>query len=240
MAEGGIVAISGENTALESASHLHLSPGDYVRLTVQDQGGGIHEAHLQRIFDPYFTTKRKGSGLGLTIVYSIIEKHGGRITVDSEPGMGTTFRIYLPASPGGTLDPAGPEEALTRGSGRILVMDDERFIRTLAAEMLGKIGYEAELARDGDEAVQLYGHEIASGRHFDAVILDLTIPGGMGGRETMTRLSEIDKGVRAIVSSGYSNDPVMASFRDYGFKAAVKKPYLIKDLSDALTAALSG
>ncbi len=233
MPEGGIIEISGENTDVDPDNQLNLSPGKYIKIVVQDQGTGIKKDHLNRIFDPYFTTKQKGSGLGLTIVYSIIEKHDGHVTVYSEPGMGSTFTIYLPASPGSTVKTAFPEETITFGSGRILVMDDEDFIRMLASEMLRKMGYETALARDGAEAIKMYRQAMASNQPFDAVILDLTVPGGMGGQETMARLIEIDEHVKGIVSSGYSNDPVMSNYRNYGFQSAVRKPYVIREFSDA-------
>ena len=234
MPEGGIIAISGKNIDVEPDSHLKLQPGHYVRIMIQDQGTGIKKEHLNRIYDPYFTTKQKGSGLGLTIVYSILEKHEGQVLVYSELGMGTTFNIYLPASPGSEVKAETSEETLTSGSGRILVMDDEKFIRSMATEMLRKMGYETVSAKGGAEAIMIYRHAMESELPFDAVILDLTIPGGMGGQETMARLTEIDKDVKAIVSSGYSNDPVISNYRDYGFFAAVRKPYVIKELSDAL------
>jgi len=234
MPEGGMIAINGKNTDVEPGSHLKLSPGQYIRIMVQDQGTGMKKEHIDRIFDPYFTTKQKGSGLGLTIVYSIIEKHDGQVTVYSEPGVGSTFNLYLPASPGSAVKTATPEETMTSGSGRVLVMDDEKFIRTLASEMLTKMGYETALAKDGEEAIKIYRHAMESYQPFDAVILDLTVPGGMGGQETMARLTEIDKQVKAVVSSGYSNDPVISNYRAYGFLSSVRKPYVIKELSDAL------
>ncbi len=234
MPEGGIITISGVNMPHAPEAHQNLAPGPCVRITVRDQGTGITKEHLNRIFDPYFTTKQKGSGLGLTVVYSIIEKHEGHVAVASELGAGTTFTIYLPASPGQTAQNAAPQAAAATGSGRILVMDDEKFIRTLATEMLKRLGYETAQAQDGSEAIAIYRQAMASGEPFDAVILDLTVPGGMGGKETMTRLTAIDQGVKAIVSSGYSNDPLMSHYGDYGFIAAVKKPYVISELSQAL------
>jgi CheY-like chemotaxis protein len=234
MPEGGIIAISGNNTDVEPDGHFKLPPGQYIRIMIQDQETGIKKEHLNRIYDPYFTTKQKGSGLGLTIVYSIIEKHEGQVSVYSELGMGTTFNIYLPASPGNEVRTETSEETLTSGSGRILVMDDEKFIRSLASEMLRKMGYKTVSAKDGTEAIKMYRHAIESDQPFDAVILDLTVPGGMGGQETMARLTEIDKDVKVIVSRGYSNNPVISKYRDGGFFAVVRKPYVIKELSDAL------
>ncbi len=234
MPEGGVITISVKNTRVEPGSHLKLLPGLYIRIMIEDHGTGIKKDHLDKIFDPYFTTKQKGSGLGLTIVYSIIEKHDGHVTVYSKLGQGTTLNIYLPASPGSAVKSPKPEETMISGAGRILVMDDEPFIQTLASRMLGKMGYESELAKDGAEAIKKYQKAIESNRPFDAVILDLTVPGGMGGQETITKLIQIDRNVKVIVSSGYSTDPVMSNYRDYGFVAAVRKPYVIKELNDAL------
>jgi PAS domain S-box-containing protein len=234
MPEGGIITIGAENTHIEPGDHSKPSPAHCIKIMVQDQGTGIKKDHINKIFDPYFTTKQKGSGLGLTIVYSIVKKHRGHITVDSKLGVGSTFSIYLPASPSHAVESKIQKDILISGSGRILVMDDESYIRNLASEMLRKIGFDTAMAKDGTEAIKIYRHAMASGQPFDAVILDLTVPGGMGGQEAMERLTEIDKNVKAIVSSGYSNDPVMSNYKNYGFLSAVKKPYVIKELSDAL------
>ncbi len=238
MPEGGVIHVSGENIDLPPENDLSLKPGEYVKLVIQDQGIGIKKQHIKKVFDPYFTTKQKGSGLGLATVYAIIDKHNGRITVESELGTGTTFTIYLPATD--FLD-VKPEKAVNRiesGAGKILVMDDEDFILELASQMLKKLGYRATLVADGEEAIGSYREAIQSNRAFDAVILDLTIPGGMGGKETIKKLLEIDNNVKAIVSSGYSNDPVMSNYRHYGFQRAVKKPYGIRELSEALHSVL--
>jgi CheY-like chemotaxis protein len=234
MPEGGVVQICGEIIKLPSNNAFSLNAGEYTKLTIQDQGIGIKKEQLKKVFDPYFTTKQKGSGLGLAVVYSIIDKHNGRITIDSKLGEGTTFSIYLPATYEIRPKQKDAKTFLKSGVGRILVMDDEGFIRKLASEMLKKMGYTVKLAKDGEEAIQLYKQAFGSGQAFDAVLLDLTIPGGMGGKETMQKLLLIDKNVKAIVSSGYSNDPVMSNYRRYGFKKAVKKPYLIQEISEAL------
>jgi PAS domain S-box-containing protein len=234
MPEGGTVSIGGKNIDVEPDSGKELSTGRYIRITVQDRGAGIEREHIDRVFDPYFTTKPKGSGLGLTIVYSITGKHDGHVTVYSDIGVGSTFSVYLPASPGSAVKTVTSEETMISGAGRILVMDDNKIIRTLVSEMLREIGYGTALAKDGDEAIKIYRDAMASDQPFDAVILDLTIPGGMGGQETMVRLARIDKHVKAIVSSGYSNDPIMSNYRDFGFLSAVRKPYVITELSNAL------
>jgi two-component system cell cycle sensor histidine kinase/response regulator CckA len=240
MPGGGVIKVSAENIFL-SESVLPLEDGNYVKISVEDQGVGIPEQHLQRIFDPYFTTKQKGSGLGLATSYSIIRNHDGHIVVESILGVGTTFHIYLPAS---------SEEAVTRekmeeeipvmGKGNILVMDDEEFIRELVGDMLVNIGYEATTVSDGAEAVELYKEAKESGRPFDAVIMDLTVPGGMGGREALRRIMEIDPEIKAIVSSGYSNDPIMADFGKYGFSGVIAKPYKTGELSEVLYKVMMG
>jgi PAS domain S-box-containing protein len=234
MPEGGEIRIDGMNIPDGSGKGVAFVPGQSICITIEDQGTGINQEYVNKIFDPYFTTKQKGSGLGLAIVYSIIERHDGYVTVDSKPGMGTTFKIYLPASPDSAEKGAGPDTALVSGTGFILIMDDEAFIRTLLAEMLKKMGYESALAKDGAEALVKYGQAMKSGRPFDAVILDLTVPGGMGGKETIAKLTEMDRHVKAIVSSGYSHDPVMSNYKAHGFMGAVKKPYVIKELSEVL------
>jgi len=200
---------------------------------------GIAEEHLPKIFDPYFTTKQRGSGLGLATTYSIIKRHEGYIRVESRLGEGTTFYIYLPASEKQLLIQKGLlgrdlGAGFKVGQRRILIMDDEDSIRDAVSQMLRYIGYEVESARDGAEAIELYKRAQGSERPFDAVILDLTIPGGMGGKEAVQKLREIDSQVKAIVSSGYSHDPVMADFKQYGFCGVVVKPYKIEELREVL------
>jgi CheY-like chemotaxis protein len=238
MPEGGIIEIYGKNITLTADNQFSLPAGPYLKTSFRDHGVGIGTDHLPKVFDPYFTTKQKGSGLGLTVAYSIIDKHNGRMTVESELGHGTTFTIFLPASEKPTSQPADEERRLFTGKGNILVMDDEKFIRDLAIQMLGKIGYEVSVANDGDQAIELYRQAQKRGNPFDTVILDLTVPGGMGGKETIQKLKILDPNVKAIVSSGYSNDPIMSNFKRYGFQGVVKKPYRIQDMSDALRTAL--
>ena len=234
MPEGGVIDIVGELIALAADNLLSLPAGDFVRLSIRDQGIGIQRDHLKKVFDPYFSTKHKGSGLGLAVAYSVIEKHQGRITVDAEPGKGSAFTIYLPAIPTADVTTDDSTHRLVVGSGRILVMDDDENIRSVAAEMLEAMGFSGTVARDGAEAIVLYREARHCGRPFAAVILDLTVPGGMGGKETIKRLREIDPDVTAIVSSGYSNDPVLSNCSGYGFRQAVGKPYRLQELSDAL------
>jgi CheY-like chemotaxis protein len=211
-----------------------LPGGNYVRISIEDQGIGISENHLTRIFDPYFSTKQDGSGLGLATTYSIIKKHGGHIAVCSEIDRGTVFTIYLPASTK-PLKQEGPAMSDDhRGQGRILIMDDQRPILNMAERMLTKMGYAVTCAEDGEAAIRLYREAHGAGEAYDAVILDLTVPGGMGGAETIAELLRIDPHVKAIVSSGYSNDPIMADYQDYGFSGVVQKPYTRDQLAQAV------
>ncbi len=240
MPDGGLIRVKAENLLLGPGSDLPLPKGKYVKISIADQGCGIPEKDLQRIFDPYFTTKQKGSGLGLATSYFIVRNHGGHITVSSGKGTGTTFDIYLPASPNRIPErevlPAKP----LAGEGRVLVMDDEEAVREVVREMLEILGYEVELAREGAEAIEMFRKAKEESEPFDVVILDLTIPGGMGGKETVHKLQDIDPGVRAIVSSGYSNDPIMANHGKYGFRGVVAKPYKLKELSGAVHAVIAG
>jgi PAS domain S-box-containing protein len=234
MPQGGVIHIEAKNVALKAYEGLPVGEGNYVRLLVRDQGVGIPEKILPRIFDPYFTTKQKGSGLGLASCYSIIRNHGGAITVDSEVGVGTDFTVYLPASEAGIQPDEPLESSFFRGSGRILLMDDDDAIRSFAGELLSMMGFEVVLAKDGREAIQLYVQARKESRSFDAVILDLTVPGGMGGLEALRRLTDIDPGVKAVVSSGYSSDPVMSKYQLYGFSGVVAKPYTHWELAETL------
>jgi len=233
MPEGGIIDVRAENVEVDGDS-LPLRAGKYVMISIQDHGCGIAADLVPRIFDPYFTTKQSGSGLGLAMVHSIIAKHEGYIAVQSTLGVGTTFSVYLPA-----CEAAQPAESvigqqLQAGSGRILVMDDEEALLIVLAQMLGRLGYEIECARSGDEAIELYQKAKDAGRRFDIVLLDLTIPGGMGGKEVADRLKEIDDSVILIVSSGYSNTPIMSEFRSYGFDDVLSKPWTPVQLSEVL------
>ena len=233
MPEGGIIEVRAENVVFDGDSPS-LRNGGYVMISVRDHGCGIEADVLPRIFDPYFTTKQSGSGLGLATVHAIIAKHEGRITVQSIPGGETTFSVYLPACKAAQPAESGVGQQLQTGSGRILVMDDEEALRTLLAQILKRLGYEVECARDGTEAINLYQKAKDSGRRFDIVLVDLTIPGGMGGKEVAARLREVDDSVILIVSSGYSNTPIMSEFRKYGFDDVLSKPWTPVQLSEVL------
>jgi PAS domain S-box-containing protein len=239
MPEGGTIRISTHNEAVTIDTHRPLIPGDYVHISVADTGTGIKAEHLAKIFDPYFTTKQQGSGLGLTTVYSIIRKHNGHIEVESELGRGTTFHLWLPALREQQLDLPEDRPGTTSSlQGRVLFMDDEEPIIEMAGVLLQRLGFEVEVARDGSETVQKFEAAHAAGRPFDLVVMDLTVPGGMGGREAIEHLRRIDPGVKAIVSSGYSSDPVLANYRTYGFRGMVAKPYKIDDFTRVLREAL--
>jgi PAS domain S-box-containing protein len=240
MPTGGFVDIKLENVALDPSARLPLKAGNYVKTTIHDQGIGIPREHFPKIFDPYFSTKQKGSGLGLAVVHSIIEKHDGCITVESELNSGTTFDVYLPALATTHPAPKIAPSPLARGKEQVLLMDDDKHILTVGREMLEALGYGVECTRNGDEALAIYRRAHESGRGFDAVILDLTIPGGMGGREAVQELLAIDPHARVIVSSGYANDQVMSQFERYGFQGAVAKPYRIHELGETLKAVIGG
>lgn len=242
MPDGGVLKVVAENVlcAPESVDSSWIRIGQrFVRVSFHDSGTGIAEEVLTKIFDPYFTTKEKGNGLGLATANAIIRKHNGNLRAESECGKGATFTIYLPAS-FDALPAEGKEEILTRGTGRILVMDDEEKIRQITWQILNHLGYEAEFVADGQEMVERYLGAQDSGRPFAAVVVDLTVPGGVGGKEGIKRLLEIDPDVKALVSSGYAEDPVLAEYSAYGFKGSVAKPYRISELSRVLSEVLCG
>jgi CheY-like chemotaxis protein len=230
MPEGGIIEVHAGN--ITSAGDKELGSGAHVRISIRDYGSGIPAEILPQIFDPYFTTKRTGSGLGLATTYAIVSKHGGRISVESKCGVGTVFNIVLPASRENPVLDFPVEARLQRGTGRLLVMDDEEDLRTLLDRALTSLGYEVQSVNDGAEAIALYERAKAADTAFDAVLLDLTVSGGMGGIETAAKLKELDPFVKLIVSSGYSDAAVMSNFREFGFDDVIPKPWQAAQISE--------
>lgn len=242
MPGGGTINVRAENARISPENNPAPNETNYLKISIKDHGTGIPEEILGKISDPYFSTKdmgtQKGIGLGLSISQSIIKRHGGYIDIESKVGTGTTFFIYLPAT-GKKISRKVPvkkplKESHISGEGRILVMDDEEMIRDLAGQMLGRLGYDVALSGDGAEAIDIYTEAMKSERPFDLVVLDLTIRGGIGGKETISKLIEIDPGIKAIVSSGYSDSSVMSDYKSYGFKGSIAKPYKLEELDNIL------
>ncbi len=234
MPDGGLIRIDCRNLVLEEEQGK-LKPGRHVEVIFQDNGWGIPQEMLGRIFDPYFTTKTAGSGLGLAASYSILEAHGGTIEVSSTTGQGTEFRILLPASAAELKPkPVAPAQPPTTQGGRVLVLDDEPSVSRVLARMLQKLGFESEVTSRGEQTIEVYEKALAEERPFQVVILDLTVPGGLGGEETIKRLLSLDPGVKAIVSSGYSDGDVIAEHKRFGFQGLLTKPYGIGKLRETL------
>ena len=243
MPGGGVIEIEARNEQLADDKILSLGAGRYVRFSVRDHGKGIPSEHLEKIFTPYFSTKQrgaqKGMGLGLTTAYSIVKRHNGHIAVGSEMNVGTVVSVYLPASEKNAIEPTIDETGHIAGSGKVLVMDDEEMVRDLARKMLSLSGYEVDVAEDGKAAIEKYKTAKAKGVPFDAVILDLTVRGGMGGSEALKELLKTENDVKAIVSSGYSTDPMLSDYHQYGFKGALSKPYGIRELLNVVQNVIS-
>ena len=240
MPQGGVIRIALRNETV-GEERAGLAPGNYVRLTFTDSGVGISADNLARIFEPYFTTKQHGSGLGLATVYSIVKKHQGHVEAASTPGQGTTFDVWLPAA--GTASAPevrerGIDPAVSKKTGRALVMDDEAPIRLLAGAVLKRMGFVVTAVEDGDKAIECYRAAQREGKPFDVVVLDLTVAGAMGGAEAMEKIRALDPNVRAVVSSGYSSDPIMANYRAHGFCARAPKPYTAAELSTVVSAVM--
>ncbi|MDD3815743.1 MAG: PAS domain S-box protein [Desulfocapsaceae bacterium] len=235
MPNGGTITIQGRNKTLALNEHPSLPPGKYIELLFQDNGTGISPEHITKIFDPYFSSKSTGSGLGLAITYSIIKNHDGLITVTSELGQGTVFSILLPATLKQNTNQPQKKEALHKiAAKKILIMDDDKTVREIMEAMLAFIGCSVEQACDGKEAIALYIQAKEEGSPFDLVIMDLTIPGGMGGKEAISTLLALDHTAKAVVSSGYANDPIMANYREYGFCSVLSKPFKIDELNKVI------
>jgi len=239
MPSGGAIEIAAENIALGEKEHPPLAKGNYVKASIKDFGIGIPKDILLRIFDPFYTTKTKGHGLGLATCYSIVNRHGGCIDVESEPGKGSTFHIYLPAS----LETVAAPAAMVikhRGSGTIIVMEDEEIIQYAFRKMLESLGYAVVCKKDGKEALDFYTSETMAGSAFAAMIFDLTVPGGMGGKEAVAEVRKLDKVIPVFVASGYADDPVMKNPLTYGFTASISKPFTIAELSEMLNKNMNG
>lgn len=237
MPSGGCLSIKAENIEnINESAAPHLS-GNFVKLSIRDEGVGISAKHIEKIFDPYFSTKQTGSGLGLAIVHSIITKHNGFIRVDSAPDVGTNITIFLPAEKSSqtVTDLPHVDETPASRSGRILVMDDDEMVRSISAKMIQSFGYSVSCAIDGEETLKKYTSAMRDGNAFDIVIMDLTIPGGMGGKEAVTKLHAIDPEAKVIVSSGYSTDPIMANYGNYRFKGRLVKPFQLDELKRELS-----
>ena len=240
MPQGGVITVCAENVCAGEEG-LPLKDTNYVRISIKDEGVGIPEEYMEKIFEPYFTTKQKGSGLGLTTASSIMKNHDGLISVTSQVGKGSQFYMWLPASQKGVQRAAeGETITVVKGKAKILVMDDDESILMVTRDVLNHLGYAVSFARDGSEAVEKYKKARETGNPFDAVLVDLTIRGGWGGEVTIQNLRDIDPYVKAIISSGYSNNPVITNFEKYGFKGAVAKPYSIEELSKVLQDVLHG
>jgi two-component system, cell cycle sensor histidine kinase and response regulator CckA len=235
MREGGTIIADATNATVEQDGLLHLRPGKYIKITIQDQGSGIPEELICRIFDPYFSMCDAQGGLGLATAYSVIKNHGGTITVNSKLKSGTTFEVYLPALEPSAAWSSPPIPQSPRKQHCILVMDDEAVIRNVVGDMLSHLGYSVAFAVDGAQAIEIYQRAMSSGKTFDGVIMDLTVEGGMGGKEAIQRLRIIDPNVKAVVSSGYSHDPIMSHFKEYGFCGVLDKPYKLSDLNSVLS-----
>ena len=240
MPQGGEISLQAENIAILEISDLPLSAGNYLRIIVKDQGLGIDKKYLDKIFDPFFTTKRQAAGMGLTVAYTIVKNHDGYMTVESEPGVGTAISFYLPAAYPVIKPVSSTGDRLIPGKGKILLMDDDEMILEVIGLMLERLGYKIGLAKSGAEAVELFKQAWSSAEPFDAVILDSVLPGGMGGQETLVKLREIHPKVKAVISSGFSHDPIMVDYKKYGFCDALPKPYKITKLSETINIILTG
>ncbi|MGE5372428.1 MAG: ATP-binding protein [Solirubrobacterales bacterium] len=233
MSSGGKILI----TCTNETTTLADTAGDYVKVLIRDQGVGIPEDVLEHIFDPYFTTKPEGNGLGLATAYSIIKRHGGQLTVESKAGEGTSFQILIPACTDVQSGAGEYTPYLAEGSGRVLVMDDQKGVRKMVSVMLDHLGYECVLCGNGAEAMRLFRESTENGNPFTHVLMDLTVPGGIGGKEAVQEILKMDPTVRTIVFSGYADGAVLANYREYGFNAALCKPFSIEQLGEVLAKA---
>jgi len=242
MPKGGNIFIKAEKVSLNENSGLACSDGDYILVSVKDEGIGISKEHLSKIFDPFFTTKEKGSGLGLSTTFTIIKRHKGCIYVESEKGKGTTFYIYLPVSQNINNNGSANDNLKTSSQNiyqikkdlKILIMDDEEDVRDVFASILSHFGFNSDEARNGFEALELYKKAMELNNKYDVIFMDLTIPGSMGGKEAIHEILEIDREAKVVVCSGYSDDPVMSDYSNYGFSASLSKPVTINDVKEVM------
>jgi CheY-like chemotaxis protein len=240
MPSGGTIKLEARNLRAGAPRPGILPGGAYVRVAVSDTGVGIPGEYLSHVFEPYFSTKEKGHGLGLFMAWSVVKNHGGHIELASEPGKGTRFELFLPSTGRCLAAPVEQAGKPAGGTGRVLVLEDEEVVINAVRRMLRELGYESEIARDGAEAGRRYREEKAAGRPFSAVIMDLTIPGGMGGKAAVAELRKTDPEAKVIVSSGYSDDAELSDYRESGFDAMLPKPYRFEELADTLAGLLDG
>jgi nitrogen-specific signal transduction histidine kinase len=243
MPDGGHLAIRAENVQMPAQEAFGMKEGCYLKITFTDYGSGIPEKHISKVFDPYFTTKKlapqKGLGLGLAVCYSVLKKHCGKIEVESQPGKSTSFFLYLPAKVVQSKENAIKKNTQVNKA-RVLIMDDNPHIRAIERANLEMMGHEVTDAQDGQEAIDAYKKALQSGTLFDLVILDLTVQQGLGGQLAMEHLLKIDPGVRAIIASGYVDDPVIGNYANYGFQGALQKPFKAEEMNELVKKVLEG
>jgi len=239
MKDGGTINILGENINIDNNIDLPIKNGKFVKITIIDQGCGIPANIKDKIFDPYFSSSKNGNGLGLAICYSIIKKHNGFITFESQINKGSSFHIYFPASEKNNIEINENNIQIITGNGKILIMDDEDIVSTVLANMLNHLGYKFSIAKDGQEAIDKYIESVNNKEPYDIILMDLTIPGGMGGKRTIQEILKINSNAKVIVTSGYSNDPIMSNYKNYGFIDCIVKPYKINTLSATINRVLN-
>jgi CheY-like chemotaxis protein len=234
MPDGGTLEVFARNITLSANHYATLKPGRYVEIAIKDHGTGMPQEILQRIFDPFFTTKATGHGLGLATCYSIIKRHDGAIIVESEVGKGSTFHVFLPEAKGTMAEPMDKRTTLFKGSGTFIVMDDEEVMRDVISNMLESLGYSVVCSQNGRATIEFFEMESKSNRQISGAILDLTIPGGMGGKEAIQKLKEISPNTLFFAASGHTDDPIMSSPQEYGFSASISKPFRKSELTEML------
>jgi len=236
MPNGGNLFVTAVNELVDKGNSMNLAAGKYVKFSFRDEGHGIEAQDLTKIFDPYYSTRQTGSGLGLTSSYSIVRKHGGIITAESVYGSGATFNVFLPASFEGTghFEPDSKKNKSSSAGRKILVMDDESIVREVTSNLLKHLGYEVHTVNNGSEAIASFVRAHEENRPFDALILDLIVPGDLGGQEVLQKLNAQGLSAKAIAASGFSNETIMSEYKRYGFCAMISKPYKIKELDEMI------